>query len=140
MFGKEPTTLRGKNTKIFRYARVLSNISRHRFLPAHLRRATTRIAVRIPTEPFSPTGWFAVGTVSRCHGRGCWQAVRSAGSPFLLRQLHPPLGLLVQQLVELVVTFAPFGEVFGRAFAHRHFLFENLLLDFHVGDVGLQGF
>ena len=93
-----------------------------------------------------------------CYGRGCWQAVglpgsvaqagagvfsqavRSAGSPFLLRQLHPPLGLLVEQLVDFIVTFAPLGEVLGRAFAHRHLLFEDLLLDFHIGDVSLQGF
>ena len=68
------------------------------------------------------------------------KAVRSAGSPLLLRQFHPPLGLLVQQLVEFIVTLAPFGEIFGRAFAHRHLLLENLLLDFHIGDVGLQGF
>ena len=75
-------------------------------MPAHLRRATTRIAVRIPTEPFSPTGCFASGivpvalvagvdglafcrvwcinaervVVRICYGRGCWQAVGLPGS------------------------------------------------------------
>ena len=47
--------------------------------PAHLRRAT-RPECPFPTEPFSPPGWFAVGTVPACRcGRGCRKAFGSAG-------------------------------------------------------------
>ncbi len=58
MFSKGPTTLWGKNTKIFRYARVLSCLLMPTsfFGPHTYGVHKPRIVVHIPTEPFSPNG------------------------------------------------------------------------------------
>ena len=168
---------------------TLFYLCRHRFFPAHLRRAQPRTAVRIPTEPFSPNGLFRgrngvplirarlrllAGTVCRvrryirkrndfpnrlrlqmltgwafcrvlcinaervvvriCHGRGCWQAVRSAGQnriPHRFPKCPHTYGVRKNQTAVRIPTepFSPNGLVnhpsFSDSSIHRSVFSSN---------------